>query len=271
MERINILWTGGFDSTFRVCQLSLLEVEIQPFYISLKRESEPYELKAMSDITDYISSNKASKCSLLPVKIIDYDEILPDEEVTNSFKTLEEEFGIGYQYDFLTRFARQYDLMPEIGFERSPFSPEDKCFSKYKAIKNSEKHISGGATIKYCELDPDQSSEDLVNVFGHFRFGLPLFNLNKIQALEAYKDIGYEQVIPLTWFCAHPINGKPCGLCSPCETVMKAKMSFRLPLRARILYKLFKSNPVGRLVDLKLKTLYNKHWRNTEVENETYQ
>jgi len=267
MERIDILWTGGFDSTFRVCQLSLLKIEIQPFYISLKRKSEPYEIKAINEITDYIRSYKDSRCSILPLIIVNYDEIILDKQVTNSFIKLRKEFRIGYQYDFLTRFAKQNDLMLEIGFERSPFSPEDKCFSKYKAIKHIAKPISKGETIEYCELDPDGSSEDLVNVFGHFRFGLPLFNINKIQVLEAYKDIGYEQVIPLTWFCAYPIKGKPCGLCTPCETVMKAKMGFRLPMRARILYKIFKGNPIGQAIDKKLKAIYNKRWRDTDPEN----
>ena len=65
----------------------------------------------------------------------------------------------------------------------------------------------------------------------------------------------------MTWFCAHPINGKPCGLCSPCEGVMQANMGFRLPGRSRILYKVFKKNPIGRVIDKKLKAIYNRNWR----------
>ena len=79
MERINILWTGGFDSTFRVCQLSLLNIEIQPFYIREKRKSEPNELKAITDITDYIRSNKVSKCNLLPLYIINHTDMTNTE------------------------------------------------------------------------------------------------------------------------------------------------------------------------------------------------
>lgn len=30
---VNILWTGGLDSSFRVIELSQMEVIIQPYYI----------------------------------------------------------------------------------------------------------------------------------------------------------------------------------------------------------------------------------------------
>jgi len=240
MKRINILWTGGFDSTFRVCQLSLLNIEMQPFYISLKnRKSLKYELEAIAEITGFISSNKKSKCSLLPLIIINQDEILPDERVTNSLNILAEELRIGTQYDWLTRYARQNDLMLEMGFEFEPSARIRTYFDKYGKIKVESIPVQGGGIIEYTVLDRNECSEDLVNIFGNFRFGLPLYHMTKLQAMEAYKDMGYEQVIPFTWFCAHPLNGKPCGLCTPCEETMKANMSFRLPLRARILYRIF--------------------------------
>ena len=262
MERINILWTGGFDSTFRVCQLSLLNIEIQPFYIREKRKSEPNELKAITDITDYIRSNKVSKCNLLPLYIINHTDIIPDKQISDSFNVLHKEFGIGTQYDLLARFARQNDLILEVGFESDPTGRVDACFAKYGVIKEAALPVSGGGIIEYCEVDLNESSEDFTNVFGHFQFGLPLFKMTKLQTIKAYEVIGFQKVIPMTWFCAHPLNGKPCGLCSPCEAAMKASLGFRLPFRARMRYKIFKTNPVGRSIDNKFKALYNKHWRN---------
>ena len=34
MKKVKVLWTGGFDSTFRVTQLSRMDVEIEPYYLS---------------------------------------------------------------------------------------------------------------------------------------------------------------------------------------------------------------------------------------------
>ena len=264
MERINILWTGGFDSTFRVCQLSLFGVEIQPFYISIKnRKSEPYELKAIADISNYIHFHKDRKCKLLPVSIINQDDIMPYEAVTNSLRALKEEFMIGYQYDFMTRFARQQNIMLEVGFEYDPLAHEHTCFEKYGELKKVTMPVPGGI-IEYYELNPEKSTEDILNVFGSYRYGLPLFHMNRVQTVQAYKEMGYEEVIPMTWFCAHPLFGKPCGLCIPCEGYMESDMSFRLPWRARTLYKVFKKNKTGKSIDRKLKAIYNRYFRSND-------
>ena len=268
MERINILWTGGFDSTFRVCQLSLLEIVIQPIYISIKRESEPYELKAIAEITDYINSRKESRCTLLPVNVVNYEDIASDKQVTDSLMKLKEEFKIGLQYDYLTRYARQQNIMLEVGFEYDPLAGEQECFEKYGKLKKETIPVSGGKNIEYYELDPWQSSQDIINVFGKYRYGLPLYHMDRTATVQAYKEMGYEEVIPMTWFCAHPINGKPCGLCTPCEGYMESNMSFRLPLRARLLYRIFKANSLGRSVDKKIKAIYNKRWRSRDYSND---
>lgn len=39
-EVINVLWTGGYDSSFRIVQLSKNKVTIQPYYLSDNRKCE---------------------------------------------------------------------------------------------------------------------------------------------------------------------------------------------------------------------------------------
>lgn len=241
--------------------MSFLEVEIQPIYISIKRESEAYELKAIAEITDYIKSRKESKCTFLPLKVVDYEDILPDKQVSDSLLNLKKEFKIGLQYDYLTRYAREQNIMLEVGFEYDPLAGEQGCFEKYGKLRKETITVPGGEKLQYYELDPEHSSEDIINVFGKYRYGLPLYNMNRTETVRAYKEMGYEEVIPMTWFCAHPINGKPCGLCTPCEGYMESNMSFRLPLRARLLYKIFKANKLGRSADKIIKATYNKYWR----------
>jgi 7-cyano-7-deazaguanine synthase len=68
MERINCLWTGGLDSTYTVAYFSRFEVEIQPYYILDKhRDSQKYELKAISEISNIIRMHKDTKAKLLPI------------------------------------------------------------------------------------------------------------------------------------------------------------------------------------------------------------
>ncbi|MBN1386931.1 MAG: 7-cyano-7-deazaguanine synthase [Bacteroidales bacterium] len=266
MGKINVLWTGGFDSTFRVCQLSLLNVEIQPFYVSLRRKSESYEIRAINKITDFINSRKETRCNLLPLIIVKYDEILPDSQVTGSFNALRKKYKIGYQYDFLSRFARQYNIMPEIGCEINPSSGEMEVFEKYAKVKKETISVSESENIEYYVLVPDECPEDFMNLFGEFRYGIPLYDMNKHDTVKAYRELGFEKVINMTWFCAHPLMGKPCGLCTPCEQVIKEGMAFRLPIRSRIIYKIFKDNTFGKSINEKLKAIYNKRFRDTDPE-----
>lgn len=248
MVKINTFWTGGLDSTYRVCQLSFLNVEIQPFYISDSRESEQYELKAIADIVKFIQLSNRTKCKLLPLIVIKQDEILPNKQITDSFNTLHRETKIGSQYNFLARFACQNNLKLEIGFLFNPKGPVYRCIKKYGTVKEISIPISDVENIEFCELDSNRSSKDVINVFGNFHFGLPLYRMTKIQTLKAYKEMEYEEVIPMTWFCHHPRNGLPCGLCSPCVQTMEAKLSFRIPKRSRLYYYLFKTTFFGGLI-----------------------
>lgn len=51
MKVIKILWTGGWDSTFRIVELSRKEVTICPLYvIDNDRKSKNFEIKAMNKI-----------------------------------------------------------------------------------------------------------------------------------------------------------------------------------------------------------------------------
>ncbi len=262
MERINILWTGGFDSSYRVCQLSLLPVEIQPYYVRAGKKSDTQELKAMADIVAYIHGNKAKKCKLLPLIEIRLGDIAPDQEIMDSCNKIGKEVVIGTQYEWLARFARQSGLILELGFEFNPTSNLRKYIDSNATIREVSIPLAMGmGTLEYCEYDENHTSEDMMKIFGPFRYGLPLYYMTKLQTVESYKAMGYEAVMSMTWFCAHPIGGKPCGLCNPCASVMKAGMGFRLPFRARILYSLFKANGPGRCVDKKLKAIYNRYWR----------
>ena len=77
MERHNLLFTGGFDSTFRLCQLSRMEgVEVQPVYLcfSPARSNEQNEIHAQDTILSMLRKRKDTKAVFLsPIRIHEYD------------------------------------------------------------------------------------------------------------------------------------------------------------------------------------------------------
>jgi hypothetical protein len=221
--KVNILWTGGFDSTFRIIQLSLLDVDIQPYYILEKRTSQGHELKAISEIIKVIEKRPKTKCNILPLIKFSKSGLEPDESVASAYKRLYARHTIGYQYEWLSRFSRHVPGI-ELCVEKSEMGYVSNCLRQNgKFIKISDR------TVSYYIVDKENSSPDLVKLFGNFHFPHPLFDTTKLEMVELYKEWGFEQVMAMTWFCHTPINNKPCGLCTPCLAAMQEGLSYRLP------------------------------------------
>ena len=58
MRKINILWTGGLDSTYRILELSMQDVTIQPYYLASVNPSTKYEIRAIEELTEIIKKKE---------------------------------------------------------------------------------------------------------------------------------------------------------------------------------------------------------------------
>lgn len=218
---VEILWTGGWDSTFRVVELSRMEgVILQPIYVEdKKRGSVPYELKAMDDIVSLLKKKSETKADFLPIIRIDKDEIPENEEITKAYRLFKEEADMGIQHDWLARLALDHPGM-ELCIE--------KALGEHAPIRQSiNRHGKLIDTGDGYVVDKENSSKELNLVLGNLR--LPIFDKTELDMQRLIKEWGYEDVMSHIWFCHTPINGLPCGLCSPCTTKMTSKMEFLLP------------------------------------------
>ncbi len=216
---IAIFWTGGWDSTYRVVELSRYEVTVQPVYIfDSTRKSNARELKAMETITNMLKERPETKAEILPAKIIKVEEIPEDEEVSKIAQQLKKTYGWGVQHEWTARVAKLY---PGI----------EMCIEKItKGYMPTRKIINdhGKVMLSYhgWEVDKEASDDVLVAVLGNIT--LPIFETTEVEMLENIKAWGYEDVMENIWFCHTPIDGKPCGLCSPCHTKCDSGMEFML-------------------------------------------
>lgn len=223
-QKVNVLWTGGYDSSFRMIDLSKKDVVVQPYYVSENRFSEKHELSAITEITSDIINHRETRCTILPVKICKKWDVNPDSAITKSYKILKKIVPIGSQYEWLARFAKQNDIRGlELGIEKASTSKVVQIFDKMNA--NLELVDIDG--VSYYKLSEDNNDPDLYNVFGWFHYPNPLFNLTKIEVLQEYKNLGFEHVISKTWFCYRPIRNTPCGVCLPCQSALSEGMDFR--------------------------------------------
>ena len=123
---VNVLWTGGMDSSFRMIQLSKFPLLIQPVYIMDNRRSEKRELSAITEITRAIEDHPETCCTILPLLKFDVTKIPPDKEITDAFQRLHKVIPIGSQYDWLARFAKLYPGI-EISFEKCEINQTYIC------------------------------------------------------------------------------------------------------------------------------------------------
>jgi len=229
-QHVNVLWTGGMDSSFTMIKLSRLNTEIQPYYLCDNRESEPYELRAINQITQDTQQHPDTKCTILPLITLKTADVEPDASITNAYQKLERTTKIGSQYDWLARFAKNVEGL-QISLDKSENDKALICILKYGGVKR----VNEGELIYYV-LDKQISSQDLITVFGNLHFSLAWDNTKK-REMDQFKQLGFEEVLKKTWFCFHPINGKPCGLCNPCISAIGDGMQWRFEKDALIRYR----------------------------------
>lgn len=230
---VNVLWTGGYDSSFRMVQLSKIGVVIQPYYLSDNRRSEKNELNAIAQITADIKKNPQTKCTILPLIVSNTSDVKPDAEITEAYYKLREIEPIGSQYDWLARFSKEHSLEGlELSVEKADSSTAGNILNK----TDTKIDLRNDGNVTYYKIDEDKSHPDIVKVFGQFHY--PLLNMTKIDMLAEYKRLGFEDTVTKTWFCFNPINNKPCGLCNPCKSTLSEGMEFRFPKSSLIRNKL---------------------------------
>ena len=220
---VNIFWTGGYDSTFRMVQLSTLQVTIQPYYLPDNRQSEQNELEAIRSITKDIVSNVKTRCIIKPLIILPTSKVEPDDEITKAYNDLRSKIVIGSQYDWLARFAKSVPGIELcIHLDDKAYDAINK-YGEVKLIKETE-------SISYFIIDNEKSSKEINLLFGNMH--LPLLEFSKLSMATEYKRLGYANTMSKTWFCFSPIDNKPCGVCNQCICTIEEGMKFRFNKKA---------------------------------------
>lgn len=237
---INVLWTGGLDSTCRVAQLSQMDdIIIQPYYIiDNNRGSVKYEISAMKNITEIIRQHPNTKATMNDVIRIKLEDIKQSPTITQSYTQLRNKYKLGCQYDFLARYAEQHNITLEVGIECSP-----RC-KAYNAITSEAKELLYDSSVDELSIDLNKSSVDIINVFKNLRLGKKIWTMTKLEEVEYMKSIGLESIILKTHFCHTPVFGLTCGQCNPCKDALNEGMAFRV-------------SKVGRILGLLRKIFYN--------------
>lgn len=200
---INVLWTGGWDSTFRVLDATLNHhLQVRPFYIvDRDRPGHAMELAAITAIQ---SEARARGADILAIVAVEKSEIPVYSMITDALLTMRGEDSVGLQYEWLARFAHGLGEPLELSIHR-----DDKAHT-----------LLQGTDIA---LNP---------VFRYFTF--PLFDMTKLQMRSVAKDSGFLDLLEMTWFCHRPVHGRSCGVCGPCCYTRDEGLGYRISLEGHL-------------------------------------
>jgi 7-cyano-7-deazaguanine synthase in queuosine biosynthesis len=213
----NVCWTGGYDSTFRICELIHRGKQVQPLYFNVKnmdnskwryqRNNRYKEIQAMKDIRKRIQHKyPEAKHLLLQTKFITKVPQVP--EVTKAFYVL-------YKQGHFTRPLSQYeciarhiflnpDTLVDIGEEKSNTGLDS-------ATKRIRQGVGDNCRIKL----PLKGDTKAAYIFQNFR--MPIVHLTKEDMLKIANNRGFNDILKLSWSCWFPKKGKPCGKCDMCK------------------------------------------------------
>jgi hypothetical protein len=226
---IALFWTSGWDSTFQLFRLLMqARVEVQPYYLlDERRRSTAAEHQAMERIRTWLQAHDAAAAArMAPTREYAVSKVPPDAAIDEAFARVSATTGLRSQYPWLARFARRE------GLEGLQMSIDHG--SRAHRVLEPWLLACSDESLEGFRIDPKHRDTDIFTVFGSF--AMPLMAHTKARMAEQALQQGWIEGLKLTWFCHKPRWGMtPCGVCNPCQAVIRGGLAWRLPWLTRTL------------------------------------
>ena len=230
---LDVLWTGGWDSTFIVLDAALHDGrEVRAHYVlDPQRPSADRELRTMERIRAAVAGlSSAAGQRIGPLRIVPRAEIPPDDRVDGWARALSARGHVAQQYAWLSRYAGAQGgrlalgIICRAGGLRDVIGPELQAEDGTWRLR-------------------DDVSDDAFELFRPFVF--PTIELTKLDMRDLAEARGFRTLLDMTWFCHEPRRGG--ATCPPCHDARHQGMAWRLTRGARWRGRLVDAVPGGRL------------------------
>ena len=226
---VPLLWTGGWDSTFRLLQLLLIHrLPVAPLYLQdPTRASTQIELRTMARIGDRLRDAYPHTRELLrPLRTAAVADIADDAEIDAALREIRKRVFIGSQYAWLPAYCKHNAIDDiELGVHI-----DDKVQALVRPFAVAFDHPGGYRSIR---VDPMHADTPEYRLFRYFSF--PLFGIDKVGIGRQAEAEGWNELMDMTWFCHTPAHGRPCGICPPCVYTIEEGLARRVPASRRVL------------------------------------
>lgn len=206
-----LFWTGGYDSTFRLCELLINKKKtVQPIYVSYNLDSEnsndtwvrknrKNELETMNNIKNILFIRFPYVRELLrPTQFIENNFIDKEYDIKIHNLNLWPRKRKIHQYTHLGKITYHMKVPIELGVLGIDL---DSNFIKY--------------INKYINKETNKLNVDKNHPLYYFEF--PLFNKTKKDLCKIAKESNFDDIIRKSWSCWFPKNNKPCKKCPMCR------------------------------------------------------
>lgn len=213
-QAVQLLWTGGWDSSFRLLQLLLVEQRpVQPIYIvNLDRRSLHQEMRTMASLRRQLRERMTDPSLMRPTQMVLQQEFpsRPDLEAVTA--AIRAKTHVGHQY---ARFSGIAEVMGWDGVEMCMQAHEGGVISDLHRLVFAEE-VGGRLT------DAPEA-----RIFRHWRF--PVLHISKSEMAAYAREHGFYDLLVQRWFCHQPVGGRACGRCIPCQRANRDGVEFANP------------------------------------------
>ena len=222
----DVLWTSGWDSTFRVADLVLTHGRVvRPHYlIDPSRLSTEVELETIAELRKAIAAKSDDAGSLLmPLAIHHGSDFRLDADTAASLRRLRTITHLGPQNDLLIPLAQS--LAPR---ELEHCSDRGEGTHRFSAFLGTDAARDPAPPPDDVYRIVDRPSKPDLAVYGYFRF--PVLRISKVEMGEEANLRGFGDIMEMTWFCRRPTRRRgPCGICGPCSDAREEGLGRRVP------------------------------------------
>lgn len=210
----HVLWTGGWDSTYRI--LDLLHgtnCAVLPYYlIYLGRKSTLIELRTINTMMDRLAQFRGRLLNPI-IRLADRYKYAT-EPYAGQLKKILETHRIGTQYLCLAQFRDEQ--------QRTDI---ELCAEKHGGAWNYIHPFMSHNDEGIFTVSP-QAPKEMQGLLGGFHY--PLFDMTKLDMEESAQSGGFRELLELSWFCHEPVGDEPCGTCPPCQSTIKMGLKRRI-------------------------------------------
>jgi 7-cyano-7-deazaguanine synthase in queuosine biosynthesis len=227
VDKVDLFWTGGWDSTFRLVQLLMTTGSmVQPHYIVRSEDVTGIEISTMIKIRRAIVRTYPEvDARFLPTIYTNEDLITRHEDIKEQVEKIRAQVKVNEQYHILADYCRERNI--------------------------AQAEVS---LVQYPGMDAEERlSKQFMNAPAFKSFTFPVIHLSKTDMDKIAREQHWEEIMYLSSFCRRPPKSKPCGVCGPCTDAVIRGMGFRLPFSSRM--------------KAKLLIPFRKYWRNNYEKN----